>query len=84
MGDNNIIKLVPPEQQRGAEDARYVANHLRQIADLIESGDVTDLVMPYCHNGEFLFTDFTSMERGLLMSALTKAYYVDKIRGLVE
>lgn len=43
---------------------------LRELADAVDRGEITDLIAAYIQNDEYLFTYATSMKTAVVLSAM--------------
>lgn len=58
-----------------------LADELRELADAVDIGDISGMIVAYVRNGEYLFTFATSLSEAVLLAALMQQQSIDRMRA---
>ena len=58
-----------------------LADELRELADAVDSGDISGMIIAYVRKGEYLFTFATSLSEAVLLAALMQQQSIDRMRA---
>lgn len=72
----NIVPLVQPRKP-----ASDLSQRLRELADLVDSGDVTDVILARVQGGSYEFLYAASLVDALVMSTLLQSNCVNRMRA---
>lgn len=57
-----------------------LSGELRQMADDVDSGDISGMIVAYIHKGNFSFVFGTSLANSVLLAALLQQQSIDRMR----
>jgi hypothetical protein len=58
-----------------------LADELRQLADAVDRGDISGMIMAYVYKGDYSFAFGTSKAESILLAALMQQQSIDRMRA---
>ena len=75
---DTAMKVIDGGFGRQAPDD--LADELRQLADAVDEGDISGMIIAYVYKGEYSFAFGTSKAESILLAALMQQQSIDRMR----